>query len=201
MKILVVDDDPAMRGLVKRTLTQLGHQVTEAEDGRQAWAEFVLDSFPLLISDWLMPEMDGLELTRLIRARDTSKYTYVILLTALEGKNRYLEGMDAGADDFITKPFDEDQLAARIRVAERILGLQARNRELTALIPICMYCTARECATTPTPRTGNRWTHTSCDTPIRSSATASVPNTCRSIIRRWRKGSLQGRASGDCPGA
>jgi DNA-binding response OmpR family regulator len=78
----------------------------------------------LVISDLLMPEVDGLELCRRIRASKTPKYTYVILLTALIGKKDYLEGMDAGADDFVTKPFDPDELKARLRVAERIVALQ-----------------------------------------------------------------------------
>ena len=87
-----------------------------------------------------MPDLDGLELCRRIRAEDRTKYTYIILLTALGSKENYLEGRNAGADDFISKPFEKDQLATRLRVAERILLLQAEVRQLEGLLPICMYC-------------------------------------------------------------
>jgi len=87
-----------------------------------------------------MPNMDGAELCRRVRSNPQAKYTYVILLTSLEGKEKYLEGMEAGADDFINKPFDRDTLAARIRVAERILALQDEVKQLEGLLPICAYC-------------------------------------------------------------
>jgi DNA-binding response OmpR family regulator len=102
----------------------MGHEVVAVEDGRQAWDAFSKEKFRLVISDLLMPGTDGLELCRRIRASKLEKYTYIILLTALIGKKDYLEGMDAGADDFMTKPFDADELQARLRVAERILSLQ-----------------------------------------------------------------------------
>jgi DNA-binding response OmpR family regulator len=75
-----------------------------------------------------------------VRAEKREKYTYILLLTVLEGKESYLEGMKAGTDDFITKPLDRDQLAARIRVAERILSLQTELKQLQGLLPICSYC-------------------------------------------------------------
>jgi DNA-binding response OmpR family regulator len=77
-----------------------------------------------VISDVLMPEVDGLELCRRIRQHKQSKYTYILMITALIGKKDYLEGMDAGADDFVTKPFDADELKARLRVAQRIISFQ-----------------------------------------------------------------------------
>jgi DNA-binding response OmpR family regulator len=88
----------------------------------------------------MMPEMDGLELCRKIRAQKRASYTYIILLTALSGKANYLEGMEAGADDFVVKPFDADELKARLRVGQRILGLQLEVRQLRGLLPICSYC-------------------------------------------------------------
>ena len=94
----------------------------------------------MLISDWMMPEMDRLRLLQMIRAEKREKYTYILLLTVLEGKGSYLEGMKAGTDDFITKPFDEEQLAARLSVAERILSLQTEVKQLQQLLPICCYC-------------------------------------------------------------
>jgi sigma-B regulation protein RsbU (phosphoserine phosphatase) len=140
VKILVAEDDPVSRLVVSSTLRKLGHHVTEAADGLAAWGSFQQTPFPMVVSDWMMPGIDGLELCRRIRAEDRVRYTYVILLTALSGRARYLEGMEAGADDFLTKPLDVDELRIRLRVAERVLGLQAEVKQLEGLLPICAYC-------------------------------------------------------------
>lgn len=140
MNILVVDDDPRMRFLLQGTLAALGHSVALAKDGIEALTVFQSGHVPLIISDRMMPGMDGLELCRRIRKADRSQYTYFILLTAIEGKSSYLDGMNAGADDFITKPFDRDVLAARIAVAQRILSLQSQVKQLAGLLPICALC-------------------------------------------------------------
>ncbi len=140
MRILTADDDEGARKLLTRALKALGHEVVETRDGHEAWMEYRLHHFSLVISDWMMPKISGIELTRLIRQEQRPKYTYIIMLTSLEGKGRYLEGMEAGADDFINKPFDKDTLAARLRVAERILNLQAEVTQLEGLLPICSYC-------------------------------------------------------------
>jgi DNA-binding response OmpR family regulator len=124
MKVLIAEDDRDSRELLSWLLEKLGYQVVATDNGKGAWEAFRHGGFRLVISDLLMPEIDGLELCRRIRASKTPKYTYVILLTALIGKKDYLEGMDAGADDFVTKPFDPDELKARLRVAERIVALQ-----------------------------------------------------------------------------
>ena len=126
MKILIAEDDTTSRLLFDATLRKLGYAVTAVENGQKAWDAWKQDKYSLLISDWMMPDIDGLELCKMIRAEPSLQYTYIILLTALDGKGSYLEGMDAGADDFITKPFDEEQLAARLRVAERILALHKK---------------------------------------------------------------------------
>lgn len=139
MKILIAEDDTASRLLFGATLKKLGHTVTAVGDGNKAWEAWQQDEYALLISDWVMPNIDGLELCRMVRAQAGMKYTYIILLTAMDSKGSYLEGMDAGADDFITKPFDEELLAARICVAQRILELhntlhiQATHDRLTGL--------------------------------------------------------------------
>ena len=140
MRILVAEDETVSRRMLIATLEGLGHEVTAAPDGRQAWGEFERKPFPVVISDWMMPGLDGLELCRRIRAADHTKYTYIVLLTALGGKGHYLQGMDAGADDFLMKPLDPAELRVRLRVAERILGLQAEVRQLEGLLPICSYC-------------------------------------------------------------
>lgn len=140
MRILVAEDDKVSRLVLSTGLRKLGHEVIEAADGEEAWALFRSGDVHMVVTDWMMPNMDGLQLCRSIRAELESKYTYIIMLTALGGKESYLEGMNAGADDFITKPFDIDGLTARLRVAERILKLQAEVRQLEGLLPICTYC-------------------------------------------------------------
>ena len=124
MKVLIAEDDLDSRELLGWMLQKLGYQVVSAANGKEAWDAFRKGRFRLVISDVLMPEIDGLELCRRIRMHKQSKYTYIIMITALIGKKDYLEGMDAGADDFVTKPFDPDELKARLRVAERIISFQ-----------------------------------------------------------------------------
>ena len=128
MKILVAEDDSTTRLVLRATLEKLGHTVKTVADGRSAWEAWQLERFPLVISDWMMPQVDGLELTRRIRGERQLDYSYIILLTAHGGKSSYFDGMDAGADDFLTKPFDFAYLAARLRVAERILALHDKLR-------------------------------------------------------------------------
>lgn len=123
MNILIVDDDEIMRLLLGSTLIKAGHRVQEAANGREAFDAWQEGEFTFIISDWMMPDLDGLEFCRRIRAEPSDHYTYVILLTARSGKMNYLEAMNAGADDFVTKPFEKDAFVARVRVAERILGL------------------------------------------------------------------------------
>ena len=124
MKVLIAEDDKDSRELLSWMLQKLGYQVIAAANGKEAWDAFRKGRFRLVISDVLMPELDGLELCKKIRLHKQSKYTYIIIITALIGKKDYLEGMEAGADDFVTKPFDPDELKARLRVAERIISFQ-----------------------------------------------------------------------------
>jgi CheY-like chemotaxis protein len=136
----VADDEPVSQRILVATLTQLGHEVVVTEDGERAWERFCDLPADVVITDWLMPRLDGLELTRRIRGRRVERYTYVVLLTALAGRAHWLDGMAAGADDFVTKPIDRDELHARLRVAERVLGLQQEVKQLEGLLPICSYC-------------------------------------------------------------
>ena len=128
MHTLIADDDDITRLLLSSALTKLGHDVHEATNGREAWEAWLTGDYPLIISDWMMPDLDGLEFCRRIRAEARTDYTYIVLLTSRSGKTHYLEAMNAGADDFITKPFEREEFAARIRVAERILGLHEKLR-------------------------------------------------------------------------
>lgn len=140
MKILIAEDDATSRLMLQSTLEMLGHEVIAVEHGGQALIRWLADSPSVIISDWLMPEMDGPALCRAIRMTNRPPYTFIIMLTSLGGKENYLEAMHAGADDFLTKPCDEDQLAARLVVAERILGLRKHMSQLEELLPICAYC-------------------------------------------------------------
>lgn len=140
MKILVAEDDATSRLVIEATLKKAGHEVTTADNGLQAWTAWRESAYPALISDWQMPDLDGLELCRAIRHTGGAQYTYFILLTAHGGKTNYLEAMEAGADDYLTKPLDVQQLLAKLHVAERILGLRQHVKRLEGLLSICAYC-------------------------------------------------------------
>ena len=140
MKILVVDDDTVHRSILITSVKTLGYDVLEANNGKKAWEIYKKDNIPIIISDWLMPNINGLDLCRLIRKNKLNKYTYFIMVTVLEGKRNYLKAIEAGVDDFIIKPFDHEELIARLYVAERILNLQTEVATLSGLLPICCYC-------------------------------------------------------------
>jgi two-component system, NtrC family, sensor kinase len=132
MKILIADDDPVSRRLLQNYLQKWGYEVTATRDGAEAWRLFEGDSFPMVITDWMMPELDGSGLIRRIRESRRPGYVYAMLLTAKSQKEDLVEGMDAGADDFLTKPFDRDELRVRLRAGERIIRLEHHLREAQA---------------------------------------------------------------------
>jgi len=140
MQVLIAEDEAVSSQVLEAVLRAQGHEVTATADGAEAWGTWQISQPRVVISDWLMPEMDGLELCRRIRSRRQERYTYFILLTARSGKRNYLAAMDAEVDDFLTKPVDPDELSARLRVAERILGLREELHILEGLLPICSYC-------------------------------------------------------------
>ncbi|MEO7718658.1 MAG: response regulator [Capsulimonas sp.] len=124
MKIIIAEDDPVSMRALRTILEGLGHQVTAVPNGVQAWAALQAETFAIVITDWMMPEMDGIELCRNIRARKNVPYTCVILLTAKQTREDRVQGLNAGADVFLTKPLDRSDLIARLQVAERILMLE-----------------------------------------------------------------------------
>jgi DNA-binding response OmpR family regulator len=140
MNILVAEDDEASRAILVAQLRKLDHVVIGAADGEDAWMVFEENPPDVVITDWRMPRADGLELCRRIRRSANTKYTYVIILTSLDRKVGFLEGMNAGADDFVNKPCDAVELSVRLRVATRILALQATVHQLEGLLPICPQC-------------------------------------------------------------
>ncbi len=154
MKILIAEDDKTSRMILEKTLTKAGHDVVDVEDGLKALASIQKEVPDMLITDWMMPDLDGLELCRRVRALDLPSYVYIILWTALTQKENVIQGLDAGADDYITKPFDRTELLARVRAGERIIqlekSLRQKNKELSealaqvkqlkGIVPICMHC-------------------------------------------------------------
>jgi signal transduction histidine kinase len=124
MKVLIAEDDPVSRRLLQSHLERWGHQVTAATGGGEAWRLFEAGSYPLVITDWMMPELDGPELIRRIRACPRPGYIYIILLTGRAQKEDVVQGMEAGANDFVTKPFDREELRVRLRAGERIVQLE-----------------------------------------------------------------------------
>jgi len=141
VKILTVEDDPVARAVLRRALQKLGHEVVEAKDGREAWVLFSKEPVRVIVSDWTMPEMSGLELCQILRARGGTDYVYFILITAnsADSANR-IAAADAGVDDFLSKPLNVEELWMRLRVAERILKFSTQVRQLEELLPICSYC-------------------------------------------------------------
>jgi len=125
LKVLVADDDPIERRLLEKSLTTWGHEVALCEDGVQAWERLQAEASPqLLILDWMMPKMNGIALCKLIREQEEKPYHYIILLTGRSTKGEMVQGLEAGADDYITKPFDPNELKVRVRVGVRIMQLQ-----------------------------------------------------------------------------
>lgn len=154
MRILIAEDDDVSRRVLQLTLAA-GHDVVTTQNGAAAWVILEKDDSPsLAILDWMMPDMDGLEVCRLVRQQTTVTPVYIILLTAKAKKADVVRGLEAGANDYILKPFDRDELRARVQVGETVVNLQknlaARVEELeTALaqvkilqgiLPIYSYC-------------------------------------------------------------
>ena len=141
MKILAVEDDAVARAVLRKALHRLKHEVVEATDGEVAWERLQAEPVRVVVSDWMMPNSDGLDLCRRIRGRAGQDYIYFILLTSRDAtEENQRAGADAGVDDFLTKPLDLAELWMRLRVAERILGYTKQVRQLEELLPICSYC-------------------------------------------------------------
>jgi DNA-binding response OmpR family regulator len=171
MKILVAEDDLISRKLLTTTLKQFGHEVKAFDNGAEAWAEFDASPVRVVVSDWLMPDLDGLDFCRKVRQRSGTEYTYFILLTAnVQGKDTYIEAMNAGIDDFLTKPLDRELIWMRLKVAERILKYTTTIQSLESMLPICSYCKKirddnnywQQVETYLSNRTGTSFSHSVC---------------------------------------
>ncbi len=155
MRILIAEDDSVSRRLLEVTLPGWGYEVEVACDGGTACQKLeAADPPPLALLDWMLPQMDGLEVCRRIRSSPAGRVIYIILLTTRARKEDVITGLDSGADDYLTKPFDREELRARLRAGGRIVELQlslaqrmaeleesaARIKQLSGLLPMCAWC-------------------------------------------------------------
>ncbi|MBT8373858.1 MAG: response regulator [Deltaproteobacteria bacterium] len=132
MKILIVEDDPVSQKLLEKIVRREGYDSVQVNDGKTAWEKIKKEKFDMVITDWMMPEMDGLQLCRKIRQANLSKYVYVILLTSKDQTEDAVAALDAGADDYIKKPFNPDELKARILAGNRIIELEDNQKKANA---------------------------------------------------------------------
>lgn len=140
MNILVAEDDFISRKLVTNILKDLGYNVIVAQDGMDAWQLYENSPTRLMVVDWLMPRMDGIELVKRVRAAEGPEYTYIIMLTANVGqRENYYVAMEAGVDDFLAKPLDRIELEVRLSVAQRIIRASSRIQSLENVLTICAY--------------------------------------------------------------
>jgi putative two-component system response regulator len=133
MRVLVAEDDCISADILANMLAKFGYEVTVARDGQEAFEMIRTGRFQLVVSDWEMPIISGPELCRLIRQRKASGYIYIILLTSHGGVHNVVHGLDAGADDFLTKPYQAEELRLRLRTGERIISLESRDMMIFTL--------------------------------------------------------------------
>jgi sigma-B regulation protein RsbU (phosphoserine phosphatase) len=132
MRILIAEDERITRATLERQLRGWGHEVVAAEDGEQAWQAFDAGDFDIVITDWEMPRLSGIDLVRRIRASARVLYTYVIILTSRSDKADVVDGIGAGADDYVAKPFDREELRVRVMAGERVVRLERRLHQQNA---------------------------------------------------------------------
>ena len=127
--VLIAEDNPVSRKLLEKTLIKSGYEVVSVENGRMALELFDKRFFPFILTDWMMPEMDGLELCRAIRKKVLPGYVFIVILTAKDSKDDIVTGLEAGADDYLSKPFNQSELIARLKTGIRILKLEKSLKE------------------------------------------------------------------------
>ncbi|HTV55047.1 MAG TPA: response regulator [Terriglobia bacterium] len=155
MKLLIAEDHAISRRMLEATCRSWGFDVLPVQDGEEAWRVLQKeDAPPLVLLDWMMPGIDGLEVIRRVRSQNSSRPVYIILLTARSSREDIINGLLAAADDYVTKPFDRQELHARLQAGVRIVRLQldraarvaeleealGRVKKLQGLLPICSYC-------------------------------------------------------------
>jgi CheY-like chemotaxis protein len=206
-RVLLAEDEPVTRRLLTATLTRFGYDVVSVDDGLKAWAILETPTSPaLVLLDWSMPGLDGPDICKRVRARTNRPgYTYILMVTARSGKEDVVTGLSAGADDFVTKPVDVEELRARLRVGERIVALERtlaaqvaelksaseHVRELQGMIPICMHCKSIR-------NQSQIWEKVETYIEERSGATFSHA-LCDSCLEKYYPEQLEGDAAGGAP--
>lgn len=156
MRILIAEDDAVSRLVLQKAVEHLGHECLVAADGTQAWEHFRSCPVDVVISDWMMPGLDGPELCSKVREHAGAAYTYFILLTTLGNKEHFLVGMQAGADDYLIKPLDREDLQARLLAATRVTSLQRELAEKNTELQRLNEALAASARTDPLTQLGNR---------------------------------------------
>ena len=156
--ILIAEDDAVTRMLLKKSLIKAGHEVVSVENGQKAFDLFKESFFPIVMTDWMMPEMDGLEFCRAIRKRVNPGYVFIVLLTAKDSQDDIITGLEAGADEYLTKPFNRAELFARLNTGRRFLEQERALRQANEEIRILSItdpltgCSNRGCLNTRLPQ-------------------------------------------------
>jgi phosphoserine phosphatase RsbU/P len=141
LHIVIAEDDLVTRLLLEKILRDEGHEVAAFATGQEAWAHLSHHPVEVIVSDWNMPDMDGLELCQRVRALQRKSYTYFVLITSASRNTANIHAaVAAGVDDFLSKPVNPVEIQMRLHVASRILGYAGQVRALESLIPICSYC-------------------------------------------------------------
>lgn len=153
-KILIAEDDPVSLGLLKNLLETMAFEVLLAEDGRKAWELFQKNEIQMIITDWVMPGLTGLEIIRKVRESNIPSLPYIIIITSKGRKQDIVAGVGTGADDYLVKPFEPQELRARVKVGQRVIESQSaladrvkevqhalsHIKNLEGILPICSYC-------------------------------------------------------------
>jgi two-component system cell cycle response regulator len=134
MQLLIAEDDIVTRKLLQKTLADWGYETLSADNGKKAYDIFLKENVKFIIADWMMPDMDGITLCRLIRSAKERGYVYFILLTGKGEKEDLINGLAAGADDYVLKPFDRDELRVKVKIGDRILNLEKDLSEKNELL-------------------------------------------------------------------
>ena len=155
MRVLIADDDPTSRRMLEAILTKWGYDVTVACDGNEAWEHLQRPDAPgLVLLDWMMPGMEGVEICRKLRKEKRLRPAYIVIVTTRDSKQDLVQGLAAGANDYIGKPFDNEELRARIEVGQRVVELESaladrveelqnaldHVKTLQGILPICVHC-------------------------------------------------------------
>ncbi|MCC7369311.1 MAG: response regulator [Chloroflexi bacterium] len=139
MRVLIAEDDAVSRRILQRTLERFGHECEVTTNGAEAWQAYQDAPFDVVITDWVMPQLDGVELCSMIRANPGACYTYVILLSVLNDRGHFLKGMQAGADDYLAKPLDPEEMQARLAAAERVTTLHRQLANQNARLETLLH--------------------------------------------------------------